>query len=67
MVDLISAKVTDASGTEVTSYAVPQIYERDYVAIVPSRPLATGRYRVRLELTVAGAPVVDDWEFEAER
>ena len=66
-VDLISAKVTDASGTEVTSYAVPQIYERDYVAIVPSRPLATGRYRVRLELTVAGAPVVDDWEFEAER
>jgi len=37
------------------------------VAIVPSRPLATGRYRVRLELTVAGAPMVDDWEFEAER
>lgn len=67
MVDLISAKVTDASGTEVTNYVVPQIYERDYVAIVPSTPLAPGRYRVRLELTVAGTPVVDDWEFEAER
>ena len=67
-VDLISAKVTDASGSEVTNYVVPQIYERDYVAIVPSRPLTPGtRYRVRLELTVAGSPLVDEWEFEAER
>jgi uncharacterized protein YkwD len=68
VVDLISAKVTDASGSEVANYVVPQIYERDYVAIVPSRPLTPGsRYRVRLELNVAGAPVVDEWEFEADR
>jgi hypothetical protein len=25
------------------------------------------RYRVRLELTVAGAATVEEWEFEAER
>jgi hypothetical protein len=67
-VDLISAKLTDAGGSEVLHYVVPQIYERDYVAIVPSRPLTPGgRYRVRLELTVAGAQVVDEWEFEAAR
>src|SRR6266550_552613 len=67
-IDLISAKLTDASGSEVTHYVVPQIYERDYVAIVPSRPLTAGvRYRVRLELTVAGSPLVDEWEFEADR
>jgi len=67
MVDLVSAKMPFASVHDVTSYIVPQIYERDYIAIVPSTPLAPGRYRVRLELTVAAAPVVDDWEFEAER
>jgi hypothetical protein len=35
---------------------------------VPTAPLASGaRYRVRLELTVAGADVVEEWEFETER
>ena len=66
--DLISSRLTDASGTEVTTYVVPQIYERDYVAIVPSRPLsAAARYRVRLEIGLAGATVIDEWEFETER
>jgi uncharacterized protein YkwD len=65
--DLISARLTDASGSEVTHYVVPQIYERDYVAIVPSRPLSpVGRYRVRLEISVAGATVIEEWEFETE-
>ena len=27
---------------------------------------AGGRYRVRFELSVAGADVVDEWEFETE-
>jgi hypothetical protein len=34
---------------------------------VPAAPLTRGaRYHVRLELTVAGADVVEEWEFEAE-
>ncbi len=67
-VDLKNAKLSDASGREVAISVVPQIYERDYVAIVPVAPLASGaRYRVRLELSVAGADVVGEWEFETER
>jgi cysteine-rich secretory family protein len=67
-VDLKTAKITDASGREVAVSVVPQIYERDYVAVVPTAPLAAGaRYRVRLELSVAGNDVVDEWEFETER
>ena len=67
-VDLRSARVTDASGRELPHHVVPQLYERDYVAIIPASPLAPGaRYRVRLELIVAANEVVDEWEFEAER
>ena len=67
-VDLKSAKLTDASGHDVGVSVVPQIYERDYAGIVPTAPLAAGaRYRVRLELSVAGTDVVDEWEFETER
>jgi uncharacterized protein YkwD len=67
-VDLKTAKITDASGREVAVSVVPQIYERDYVAVVPTAPLSAGtRYRVRLELSVGGDDVVDEWEFETER
>jgi uncharacterized protein YkwD len=67
-VDLRVARLTDASGREIAIYAVPRIYERDYVAIIPAAPLAAGaRYRVRLELTAAGTERVDEWEFETER
>ena len=67
-VDLKSAKLTDAKGREVAFSVVPQIYERDYAAIVPTAPLAGGaRYRVRLELSVAGTDVAEEWEFETER
>lgn len=67
-VDLKSARITDASGRELPHHVVPQLYERDYIAIIPASPLAAGaRYRVRLELIVAGADVVDEWEFETER
>jgi uncharacterized protein YkwD len=67
-VDLKSAKITDASGREIPVSVVPQIYERDYVAVVPTAPLAAGaRYRVRFELSVGGNDIVDEWEFETER
>jgi len=67
-VDLKSARITDASGRELPHHLVPQLYERDYVTIIPASPLAPGaRYRVRLELIVAANDVVDEWEFETER
>jgi len=67
-VDLRSARVTDASGRELPHHVVPQLYERDYIAIIPASPLAPGsRFRVRLELIVAANEVVDEWEFETER
>ena len=67
-VDLRGAKLTDPNGREVAVSVVPQIYERDYAAIVPTAPLAAGaRYRVRLDLSLAGADVADEWEFETER
>ena len=66
-VDLRSARITDESGRDVPHHVVPQIYERDYVAIVPAQPLsASARYRVRLELTIAGADRVEEWEFLTE-
>ena len=67
-VDLRTARLTQVGGPDFAYHVVPQLYERDYVAVIPAAPLAPGaRYRVRLELTVAGAEVVEEWEFEAER
>jgi uncharacterized protein YkwD len=67
-VDLKTATITDASGRDVPLSVVPQIYERDYAAVVPTAPLPAGaRYRVRLELSVGGNDVVEEWEFETER
>src|SRR6266550_1826074 len=61
MVDLVSAKMTDASGTDVTSYIVPQIYERDYIAIVPSTPfrwwtIGSSRPSAELSSLASSAP-----------
>lgn len=67
-VELRNARVTDENGRDLAYHVVPQLYERDYVAIIPASPLAPGtRYRVRLELRVAGADVTNEWEFETER
>ena len=61
-------KITDASGGDIAVSVVPQIYERDYAAVVPTAPLAPGsRFRVRLELSVGGNDIVEEWEFETER
>jgi uncharacterized protein YkwD len=66
-VDIRGGRLSDASGEALPFYLVPQIYERDYVAIVPTSPLRSGsRYRVRLDLTVAGDEVVEEWEFATE-
>ena len=67
-VDLRTARVTQVGGPDFAYHVVPQLYERDYVAVIPAAPLVPGaRYHVRLELTVAGADTVEEWEFEAER
>lgn len=68
VVEIRSARLSDTSGKDVAFHVVPQIYERDYVAIVPAAPLAMGaRYHVRLDLIVAGADVIQEWDFETER
>lgn len=65
-VDLRGARITQVGGPDFAYHVVPQLYERDYVAIVPAAPLTPGaRYRVHLDLTVAGAETVEEWEFEA--
>jgi hypothetical protein len=67
-VDLRVARLTDSGGHDVGVSVAPQIYERDYVAIVPVAPLAAGaRYHVRLDLTVSGTDTVEEWDFETER
>jgi uncharacterized protein YkwD len=66
-VDLRSVRITQVDGPDFAYHVVPQLYERDYVAVVPAAPLAkAARYHVRLELTVAGADIVDEWEFDTE-
>lgn len=66
--DLRGGQLSDPSGEAVPFYLVPQIYERDYMAVVPTKPLAPGsRYRIRLDLTVGGAEVTEEWSFETER
>lgn len=67
-VQLRAAHLTDARGGDVPMYVVPQAYETDYAAVVPRSPLtAQTRYRVKLEVTIAGKDIVDEWEFETER
>jgi len=67
-VDFRGARITDAAGRDFAYHVVPQLYERDYVAVIPASPLVPGtRYKVHLELTVAGADMVEEWEFETER
>jgi uncharacterized protein YkwD len=66
--DLRSARLTDASGREIATYTVPQIYERDYLAIVPTAPLAAGmRYHIRLEVDLGATERIEEWDFETER
>jgi hypothetical protein len=66
-VDLRSVRITQVDGPDFAYHVVPQLYERDYVAVVPAAPLArAARYHVRLDLTVAGADIVDEWEFDTE-
>jgi len=68
VVDLKGVRVSQVNGPDFAYHVVPQLYERDYVAIVPAAPLSPGaRYHVRLELTVAGADTVEEWEFDTER
>ena len=67
--ELRAARITGPDGREIPLHLVPQIYERDYVAVVPAQPLGAGqRYHVRLDLTVAVlGDVTEEWDFETER
>ena len=67
VVELRSARITDAAGRVIAYHVVPQLYERDYVAVVPAQPLSRGAsFTVRLELRIAGVDAAEEWGFETE-
>ncbi|HET8567689.1 MAG TPA: CAP domain-containing protein [Candidatus Limnocylindria bacterium] len=64
VVQLRAASLRSAAGTAVDLHAAPQVFERDYVVVIPARPLeARTTYRIRLEVRVGDADRVEEWEF----
>ena len=61
-VDLRGASIS-ANGVEIPFYVAPQQFERDYVVIVPQKPLPSAVISVRLDVTVAGQWQTEQWSF----
>ncbi len=61
-VDLRGAAVT-VNGASVPLYVAPQQFERDYVVVVPQKPLPVGVVDVRFDVTVAGVWSTEEWTF----
>ncbi|MEX2045828.1 MAG: CAP domain-containing protein [Chloroflexota bacterium] len=58
------AEVVAPGGVRVPIYYVPQLFEYDYQVIIPQRPLlANTTYHVRLDITVAGTWLTNEWDF----
>jgi len=58
------AALVAPGGVQVPIYIAPQQFEYDYQVIVPQRPLAANTtYHVRLDLTVAGTWLTNEWDF----
>ena len=56
--------VRASDGANVPLYFGTQQFEYDYAFVIPQSPLASGTtYRVRMDLTVAGQPVTESWNF----
>ena len=63
-VDLRAAEVVAPDGTRLPLYYPSQQFERDYQIVIPQQPLTTGTtYHVRLDLTVNGTWVTNEWSF----
>jgi hypothetical protein len=61
-VDLRGATIT-AKGTAIPFYVAPQQFERDYIVLVPQGPLPSAVIGVRLDVTVAGQWLTEEWSF----
>jgi hypothetical protein len=58
------AQLIAPGGAQVPIYIAPQQFEYDYQVIIPQRPLATNTtYHVRLDITVAGTWLTNEWDF----
>ncbi|MEX2229819.1 MAG: CAP domain-containing protein, partial [Dehalococcoidia bacterium] len=63
-VQMRAAELVAPGGARVPFYYVPQLYEYDYQVIIPKAPLAAGtNYHVRMDLTVNGRWVTNEWDF----
>lgn len=63
-VEMRGARLVAPGGASVPIYIAPQQFEYDYQVIIPQRPLATNTtYHVRLDLTVAGVWLTNEWDF----
>lgn len=52
-----------SGGTPLSLFVSPQEFERDYAVVVPDKPLPVGKIDVRMDLTVAGKYVTEEWSF----
>jgi len=61
-VDLRGASLI-GNGVALPFYVAPQEFERDYIVIVPQRPLPVGTIGVRFDVTVGGRWLTEEWSF----
>jgi hypothetical protein len=58
------AEIVAPGGARLPIYIAPQQFEYDYQVIIPQRPLtANTTYHVRMDLTVAGTWLTNEWDF----
>jgi len=63
-VEMRGAALVAPGGVSVPIYIAPQQFEYDYQVIIPQRPLAANTtYHVRLDITVAGVWLTNEWDF----
>lgn len=63
-VKMRAAEIIAPNGARVPFHYVPQLYELDYQVIIPQQPLSGGsRFHVRMDLTVNGRYVTNEWDF----
>jgi hypothetical protein len=63
-VTMRSAQVIAPGGVSLPIYYAPQQFEYDYQVIIPQRPLAANTtYHVKMDITVAGNAVINEWDF----
>jgi hypothetical protein len=61
-VDLRGAALS-SGGVSIPFYVAPQEFERDYIVVVPQKPLPAGKIDVRFDVTVAGRWLTEEWSF----